>query len=142
MEAIDVYTDMVVVRVMKLGGHYGVQLDAEDMVGCVAVVPVIEEAQVWTWESRREVLGPDEEDDAVAAQVQLRVVGDYLVWMPKMNDVEKDRTAPPGDLCRRSDVGWTAWPLRWTVPLVSSRRPFGVTLAVPSSERGAPVKPE
>ena len=76
--------------------------------------------------------------------------------MPKTKATEKDRTGtaavvdvPFGDgdpACgggprRRRGVGWNAWPFSWVVPLVSSTRPSGVTVAEPSRVRFAPVKP-
>uniref|UniRef100_A0A0E0CJG5 Uncharacterized protein n=1 Tax=Oryza meridionalis TaxID=40149 RepID=A0A0E0CJG5_9ORYZ len=72
------------------------------------------------------------------------------VTMPNTKDAEKDRTAaafsPPSgddDSPKRSGVGWNAWPLTCGLPLVSSSRPSGVTMAVPSRMRSfTPAKPE
>uniref|UniRef100_A0A0D9YQP5 Uncharacterized protein n=1 Tax=Oryza glumipatula TaxID=40148 RepID=A0A0D9YQP5_9ORYZ len=72
------------------------------------------------------------------------------VMMPNTKDAEKDRTAaffsPPSgddDSSKRSGVGWNAWPLTCGLPLVSSSRPSGVTMAVPSRVRSfTPAKPE
>uniref|UniRef100_A0A0E0D7H6 DUF834 domain-containing protein n=1 Tax=Oryza meridionalis TaxID=40149 RepID=A0A0E0D7H6_9ORYZ len=72
LEAVDVDADVVVVRILELGAEDGVELDAEDVVGDVAVVGAVEEAQVLARQRGGEVVLPDEEDDAMAAQVGVR----------------------------------------------------------------------
>jgi hypothetical protein len=62
--------------------------------------------------------------------------------MPNTNDVEKNRTGPPGERRNRSGVGYTAWPLSCAVLLVTSSRPVDAITAVPSRTSVLPVKPE
>nr|CAB3493065.1 unnamed protein product [Digitaria exilis] len=132
-EAVDVDADVVVVWVVELGAPDGVELDAEEVVGGVPVVLVVEEAEVLAGQRGGEVVLANEEDDAVAAQGGM---------MPNTKDAEKDRTGPPGVRWNFSGVGCIAWPLSCAVPLVSSRSPEEVMVAVPSRDSGAPVKPE
>uniref|UniRef100_A0A0E0AFH6 Uncharacterized protein n=1 Tax=Oryza glumipatula TaxID=40148 RepID=A0A0E0AFH6_9ORYZ len=62
--------------------------------------------------------------------------------MANTKEAEKDCTVPLSDPRKLKGAGKKAWPLSWVVPLVSSRRPPAVTVAVPSRVRLAPEKPE
>ncbi|CAM0906436.1 unnamed protein product [Alopecurus aequalis] len=64
----------------------------------------------------------------------------YCPKIAKTKVVEKDRVAFGAAAPNGSGDGWKAWPFVWPVPLVSMRRPFGMT-AAPSSVRFAPAKP-
>uniref|UniRef100_A0A0E0LGX2 Uncharacterized protein n=1 Tax=Oryza punctata TaxID=4537 RepID=A0A0E0LGX2_ORYPU len=62
--------------------------------------------------------------------------------MANTKEAEKDCTVLLSDLRKLKGAGKKAWPLSWVVPLVSSRRPPAVTVAVPSRVTLAPEKPE
>jgi len=54
---------------------------------------------------------------------------------------EKECTLSLCEPRKCNGVGWKAWPLELSVPLVNSRSPFDVTVAVSSKLILVPVKP-
>jgi len=106
IETVDVDPDMVVVDIVEFIAPVGVELDCEEAVGCVAIVVVVDEAQVLGGHSVREVVARGKKKGhAVAAEVELDTVdskqigggkGGSTTAEPKRSRVESMAFEPDG----------------------------------------------